>query len=630
MLNSTINGLTSLDLDELSANKFSTGTMNGDLTHIRRVEANEIIVDTRLTLTPSGVISVGNVTLSDVELTYLDGCTSNIQAQINAAANTSGLQTQITALQVSDASQNLSINALQVSDISQFTRLNNIDVLNDTQNSRLSSVEGVNASQSTAISSLQTSDNSQNTRLNNIESLNATQNSRLTAVESVNATQSSSITALQTSDSSQNTRLTNIETTNSSQDSSIATVLNRVRNITATSAITSMSKPLVFNENGEVLKFSGNQAFLASYDSADGTRHWTFGGQSSTTKNVIWNNDKNGSTTIVTGTNASNLRGRNNLNIHSNGILLNRGWVDGGNTQEYSGGIGQLNPQLSTFFVAGNGTNSIFIDPGLGSITLNSNTIWVSGQVAAPNGRYSNINMLNAAGNAFETQSSAFTETIKQQIATNQTNITTLTATTATNTTAIATNTNAITNNSNNIDALIENQTILFARLNMVHMKINLGFNLIGGPIESLADNTTYVNNTGYVFNLGSYMNANGYSTSFDPDGTSRLTKNYIMQLSVLFYHNFSNIKNFQSQIQIVQTSANIVADSTNFVGISSNGFSGNYTTQQQHCHFTTDQVPLYNSYYGIGKIFIKSTFDFTTLLGPFSMICYVRFIQTT
>ena len=72
--NPSISGLKSLNLDELSVN-----TIDGDLFYIDRVEAIESIVDTKLTLTPTGIISVGSSTISDIELTYLDGVTSNIQ-----------------------------------------------------------------------------------------------------------------------------------------------------------------------------------------------------------------------------------------------------------------------------------------------------------------------------------------------------------------------------------------------------------------------------------------------------------------------------------------------------------------------------------------------------------------------
>ena len=39
--------------------------------------------DTNLTLTNTGGISVGDKIISDIELTYLDGVSSNIQTQIN-------------------------------------------------------------------------------------------------------------------------------------------------------------------------------------------------------------------------------------------------------------------------------------------------------------------------------------------------------------------------------------------------------------------------------------------------------------------------------------------------------------------------------------------------------------------
>ena len=172
------------------------------------------------------------------------------------------------------------------------------------------------------------------------------------------------------------------------------------------------------------------------------------------------------------------------------------GWVEGSNTTEYSGGIGQLNPSLSTFFIAGNGTNSIYLDPGLGAITLNSNTIWVSGQVAAGNGRYSNINMLNAAGNAWETQSSAFTETLKQQLTTNTSDIATL---------------------KTRVDTLST-------------------FGIIRGYLSALqfcGYTTPFVASTTYPFNstlvnLGLYTYNGGYTSFFNNVGACILTNCYI------------------------------------------------------------------------------------------------------
>ena len=69
----TINGLNSLALDELTTTTMNAGTIDGDIIYYNRIEGNEIIVDTKLTLTPTGVISVGDKFISDIELTYLDG-----------------------------------------------------------------------------------------------------------------------------------------------------------------------------------------------------------------------------------------------------------------------------------------------------------------------------------------------------------------------------------------------------------------------------------------------------------------------------------------------------------------------------------------------------------------------------
>ena len=78
----TINGLTDLSLDTLTTTVLNSETIDGNIIYYNRIEGNEIIVDTKLTLTNTGVIAVGDKTISDVELTYLDGVSSNIQTQI--------------------------------------------------------------------------------------------------------------------------------------------------------------------------------------------------------------------------------------------------------------------------------------------------------------------------------------------------------------------------------------------------------------------------------------------------------------------------------------------------------------------------------------------------------------------
>ena len=55
----TVTGLKSLDLDELTATNFVAATIDGDIIYYNRIEGNEILVDTRLSLTSSGVIKWG-------------------------------------------------------------------------------------------------------------------------------------------------------------------------------------------------------------------------------------------------------------------------------------------------------------------------------------------------------------------------------------------------------------------------------------------------------------------------------------------------------------------------------------------------------------------------------------------
>ena len=103
----TINGLKTLNLDELDTTILNANTIDGNIIYYNRIEGNEIIVDTKLTLTNTAVIAVGDKFISDIELTYLDGVSSNIQTQINNInTNNSGLQStvnthtaQITTLQ---------------------------------------------------------------------------------------------------------------------------------------------------------------------------------------------------------------------------------------------------------------------------------------------------------------------------------------------------------------------------------------------------------------------------------------------------------------------------------------------------------------------------------------------------
>ena len=142
----TMSGLKSLELDELTTDSFISDTIDGNIIYYNLIEGNEIIVDTKLTLTNTGVISVGDYIISDIELTYLDGVSSNIQNQLNnlnnAVNNNNSLSgivnlhtQQIQALQYQDISHNIKLNELynrtrwQTTDLSStiFTKQINLN-----------------------------------------------------------------------------------------------------------------------------------------------------------------------------------------------------------------------------------------------------------------------------------------------------------------------------------------------------------------------------------------------------------------------------------------------------------------------------------------------------------------------
>jgi hypothetical protein len=62
----TIAGLKSLELDDLNVLNLNADIMDGNIIYYNKIEGNEIIVDTKLTLTSNDVISVGFYLLSQI------------------------------------------------------------------------------------------------------------------------------------------------------------------------------------------------------------------------------------------------------------------------------------------------------------------------------------------------------------------------------------------------------------------------------------------------------------------------------------------------------------------------------------------------------------------------------------
>ena len=80
----TINGLNSLDLDTLNVADIDATNITSDLFIIDNIEAVDLEVDNQLKLKTGANILIedGNITISDTEVSRLDGVSSNIQTQL--------------------------------------------------------------------------------------------------------------------------------------------------------------------------------------------------------------------------------------------------------------------------------------------------------------------------------------------------------------------------------------------------------------------------------------------------------------------------------------------------------------------------------------------------------------------
>ena len=114
----TINGLSNLELTTLTTDVLNANNIDGDFFSIETIEANDVQVDNELELTNSGFITIGKntgseITITDTEVGFLDGVSSNIQTQINnTTGDTSQLRIDLDALE-DDVNDNSSLLGLQ-------------------------------------------------------------------------------------------------------------------------------------------------------------------------------------------------------------------------------------------------------------------------------------------------------------------------------------------------------------------------------------------------------------------------------------------------------------------------------------------------------------------------------------
>ena len=128
------NGYTSLNIPSLNglqtikADEITTGSLTSDNIYLDTLETSNIIIDTDITMQSGASIVANGTTITDVELSYIDGLTSNAQTQIttnanNISTNTSNISTNTTniATNTSDIATNATNIATNTSDIATNT-----------------------------------------------------------------------------------------------------------------------------------------------------------------------------------------------------------------------------------------------------------------------------------------------------------------------------------------------------------------------------------------------------------------------------------------------------------------------------------------------------------------------------
>jgi hypothetical protein len=199
-------------------------------------------------------------------------------------------------------------------------------------------------------------------------------------------------------------------------------------NLTGTLTVAGLS---TLNGNTVFQNASGNNLDLNGVDSQLWVkniklRHITSGLETSSQIKHD-NNEMNISSnkiTIDSSSDTMTLSSSSIINTISYGVIFSR--IHNG-IYSSGGRIGLLDTTNSDFCIFSGLTNAIFMNSGSGSTTLEtsnrinlqSNIVWVGSGTANANGRKSNINMYDATGTSWETQSSAFTETLKTQLISN-------------------------------------------------------------------------------------------------------------------------------------------------------------------------------------------------------------------
>ena len=130
------------------------------------VGAGNVLIGSALTVQPGASVDLGNNIIHGIAAGVADTDAVNV-AQLNAA--TSGITTDITALETTSATHTTQIVDLQTSDTAQDAAITNIETVNTTQATQITSLQTADTTQATQITALQATDAELDTRVDALE-----------------------------------------------------------------------------------------------------------------------------------------------------------------------------------------------------------------------------------------------------------------------------------------------------------------------------------------------------------------------------------------------------------------------------------------------------------------------------
>ena len=418
----TINGLNSLDLDTLQVTDLNTTNIDGNYFSINTIEVNDIQVDNELELTLNGFITIGKntpeeITITDTQIGYLDGVTSNIQNQINSISiDTTDLENRITTAEGE-------IDLIQTDIISLESNVVNL------QNKTQRFDTGGNINQAIVIAGLINS-SGQELRINRINFYQQPVGLPELVIATLRANSNKSINNLYlntyTNDLDILSNQININCDIKFNDNSIQTT-----------AFTDVLKQKVLDNETNI---TNNTTDIATNTSNIATN----------TTNISTNTSNISTNTSNIATNTSNITTlQNKTQRFDTGGNINQAIVIAGliNSSAQELRINRINfyqqpvglPELVIATLRANSNksiNNLYLNTYTNDLDILSNQI--------------NINC-DIKFNDNSIQTTAFTDVLKQKVLDNETNITNNTTDIATNTSNIATNTTNISTNTSNI-----------------------------------------------------------------------------------------------------------------------------------------------------------------------------------